>query len=90
MIGYVQKKHQRTNFAVGMRNTVYLVVARTKDKLGIGVAVHQTLHDLALVDRHGANFEVHLAHEDFDGTLGSDVGLEEVETLPTLEETDGQ
>ena len=43
---------------------VRLVVAGAEDELGVGVEVEDALHDLALVHRERAHFEVLLADED--------------------------
>lgn len=42
---------------------LYLVVPSTKDKLGVGVVVQQTLNDLALVDGNGTDLQVHFTNK---------------------------
>ena len=44
---------------------VRLVVAGAEDELGVGVEVEDALHDLALVHRERADFQVLLPDEDY-------------------------
>ena len=46
-----------------------LVIACTEDELSVWVQVQNTLDDLALVDRHRADFEVLFAHKHYEDSL---------------------
>jgi hypothetical protein len=47
-----------------------LVITRAKDKSSVRVQVQNTLDDLALVDRHWADFEILFAHKHYERASG--------------------
>jgi len=49
-----------------MARETNLVIACAEDELDVWVQVENTLDDLALVDRHRADFEVLFAHKHYD------------------------